>query len=462
MCHIGFRCLLVSTCVLFLAWSEYSHSKDLYVSSAGEDTVSYEDNNIANPWRSITKGVYDLRAGDTLHIRGGEYKQMYPMRVRSDYDNRTYGGDPSFTMNAESGTAELPVTITGYADEKVIIDLEGVNAFIHLDNRSHWVFENLRFINGQVVFYVGQNSPSTHNIFRNLYVKNKYGGDNTGAIVLLNANAENTIIENNLLIGPGINDEIHLNTSLIYLKQVRNAKILNNEVRNAPIGIYYKHETKSVGDGPVDIEIAYNFIADTSRDAMSLNTNDARIHNNVLGLNNNSIATSNANGDPGGDRNLFENNTFYSGGLALLGSTQDNDVTPGSQNNIVRNNIFYEAGVKVHYFLSPAPHKTEFGFNLFATDGATHSENLNAYSLAEWKAHSGTGIGSIVGRPIFVTGNVSPRLAVDYELTPNSPGYNADSNGIDMGANVTLVGPSTLIYNPQPNPPSNVRVEVIN
>lgn len=437
--------------MLFVFITTTCHSSDLYVATNGDDVIPYDLNSIDNPWKSIAKGIYSLKAGDTLYIRGGNYTPPYPLRVRNDYDNKTYKGDPRFTMNAESGTKELPVTITAYNNEEVIVDLDISGKFISLDNKSYWTFENLNFINGGMTFFVGENHMTKNNVLRNLYIKSKYGGDNYAAIHLVNGNAEGTIIENNVLIGPGINKNIHLNTSLIYLKTIRQVKILNNEISNAPIGIYYKHITNMSGSSPIDIEIAYNLIKNTSRNAISLNANYAKVHNNIFGLNNSNVTTSNANGGPGGDNNTFENNTFYSGRLILRDDTEPGDQSPGSQNNTVTNNIFNSGGTETHYYNNSTPHNTKFSYNMYLDGQQTHFEAGISYNLNDWITHSGTGIGSIVGTPLFAGGE-APKNISDYALTPESQGYNADSRGNDMGANTDFVGSSISVSTNAPSP----------
>ena len=335
-----FKAFTLSICALIACFSITSSAKELYVSPSGDDSVSYSENSNSSPWKTIAKGVYSIRAGDTLHIRGGNYAPFKAMRVRSDYDNQTYDGIINLSMDAESGTKDQPVLITAYENETVIIDLINAETFIHLDNKSYWSFEDLTFINGGKVFVVGQNNAAEHNSFRNLNITGALGGDNFGAIKLVNGNSEHTTIENNVIKGPGHSDQIHQNTSAIYLKSLNNVHIKNNVLSNAPIGIYYKHRTTESLAEDIDIQIDGNFIYNTPRSSMELNSNYATISNNIIGKNTGDIRLSNANGSPGGDYNVIDHNTFSGGSLNLSGKTQLGDPIPGAIGNKVFNNIF--------------------------------------------------------------------------------------------------------------------------
>jgi hypothetical protein len=72
-----------------------------YVSTTGNDESA---GTFENPWRTISYGITQLTAGDTLYIRGGTY-------VESIEENT-------------SGTAVNPITISGYNGETAIIDGE--------------------------------------------------------------------------------------------------------------------------------------------------------------------------------------------------------------------------------------------------------------------------------------------------------------------------------------------------
>jgi parallel beta-helix repeat protein len=70
-----------------------------YVSPSGSDGNA---GTLASPWRSINTAVANLKAGDTLYVRGGTYVEVININV--------------------SGTAAAPINITSYPNEFPVID----------------------------------------------------------------------------------------------------------------------------------------------------------------------------------------------------------------------------------------------------------------------------------------------------------------------------------------------------
>jgi parallel beta-helix repeat protein len=73
-----------------------------YVSTTGSDTNA---GSILLPWKTVDYAVGELKAGDKLYLRGGVYDQTISIRV--------------------NGTAQSPITISGYPNETVILDGKG-------------------------------------------------------------------------------------------------------------------------------------------------------------------------------------------------------------------------------------------------------------------------------------------------------------------------------------------------
>jgi len=427
-----------------LAISSNTNAKDLYVSPTGDDSVAYSANSISSPWKTLDYSLYSLQAGDTLNIRGGAYKQSSVISMK---------------LKGKSGTADKPVVVTGYQDEKVVIDVGIPKMFVDLDNKSYWTFKNLEIINSGAAFRVGYDVTSYHNTFENLIIRASYGGDNSANIQLISGRADYTVIKNNILQGPGVGSGIHLNTGVIFAKTVNHLRIENNEIYNAPIGIYFKHSNDQFNSsGAIDIQIKNNYIHDTSRNSMQLNSNYAQIVNNLLGRNNSSILVNDANGDPGGDYNTFRKNTFFSGNLVLSSQTQGGDQVPGAIGNKLFNNLFVKAPVYAHRY-SSVLHQTVSNYNYYPSPVA-YKENRVDYSLSAWKTHSGQDVNSVTGQVIFVGGS-TPDSIPGFVLGPSSAGYKAGSDGKDMGADVSLVGPASstttrslpIQQQSPPNPP---------
>lgn len=409
-------------------------AKDLYVSQSGNNNVSYANNSETTPWQTIEHGIYNLQAGDTLYIRGGVYVQNYPICVRDDAHKDQDGGNPSETVQSQSGTAANPVRVTSYPGEAVIIDLANVNRFIDLDRKDYWEFSNLEFVNALNVFWVG-NTSAQHNTIRNNRIVMNRGGDNAAAISLYSPNSLHHVVDGNEIVGPGSN--VHLNTGTIFMTRLTSAKILNNRLSNAPIGIHYKHGTEPGDYSSIDLEIAYNYIEGMSRNAMLLNINYANIHDNILGPNNNPINVSAGNGTAGGDFNIFNHNTFFNTTLNLqdVGNTGNTGFS-GAYGNVLTNNVFMNQTV-IHRY-AQQQHNTSLDYNLHPQSTAV-SEYGNDYGLSAWRSHYGGSVNSTAGSPVFA-GGAQPATIDDYRLSAGSPGVGAASDGTDLGARVDLFG----------------------
>jgi hypothetical protein len=446
----------LAICSILIFTGQPAFGKDLYVATIGNDSVSYSENSISSPWRSLGHAIYSLSAGDTLHIRSGTYTPHYPLLVRSDYANRTYGGDPSLTMMAESGTLDAPVIIQSYEGEDVVVDLQNSNSptFIVIDNKNNWTFKDFSVINAGSAFVVGLQAAATGIIFDGLEIRSVVGGDNSANIKINSGDAENITIKNSTLIGPGLAPDIHLNTAVIYARRLRQLDISNNHISNAPIGIYYKHRPED-GIENISIKIEKNIIDNTSRASAQLETVKATISNNIITPNNAPFNLNNAAGAPGGDYNYLTHNTFGVS-VNLRWDTQDGDPTPGAIGNTLENNIFLSE-LYMHWY-SDIPHKTTSDFNLYASEFAT-GENRKQYRLNEWQYHARLDYNSIEGKPVF-SGFLDSNPE-HYRLLNSSPGYRAANDKTDIGVDPSEVGPGEryAAEMASPKPPSVITVQ---
>jgi len=426
-----------------------ANAKDLYVATTGSDAVSYANNSLSTPWKTFTHGAYNLKAGDHLWIRGGTYAPTYPLWLADDYTNKANGGDPNETMNSQSGTASAPVIIENYNGETPIIDVANVSqgTFINLDNKSYWTFRGLKLINTQQAFLVGEDRPSTNNTFENLTITANRGGDNQGGIAVYNGNGEYTTIRNNVITGPGTGSSFHQNTNCIYIRKINHAKILNNTLSNAPIGVLFKHRNMGTTQAEVDIEFAYNYITNTSYSAFEYNGNFTYIHDNIFGANNANIHFAEANGGAGGDYNVIEHNTFVSNKLVLDSSPESTDPWPGAIGNTFKNNIFVNK-LEIHLYKSYTD-STIWGANMFPSSSSitTYGGTITVPS------------GSVTGTPTF-TGGTTPTTIAGFTLASSSIGKSKASDGADLGARIDLFGtPGSTTASP-PMAPSGLRVIV--
>ncbi len=98
-----------------------------YVSPRGSDTAS---GRINSPWRTVQKSIERLKAGQTLYLRAGQYREGLDIRV--------------------SGAANRPLAIAGYPGEKAVLDGTGLNWKYGVEMHgavAHVILQNLAIRN---------------------------------------------------------------------------------------------------------------------------------------------------------------------------------------------------------------------------------------------------------------------------------------------------------------------------
>lgn len=407
---------------LFFKSSNISLATDFYASPIGNGDAS-----LASP-SNIETALSMMSAGDCLYLLEGEYRNYYQNYEKWAIINI----DNFFSFNDPKPSELSPVVIKSYPGANVKVIGDGARSVVvEIESEDNIIIENINFEKGSI--RVGNNGTANNITIRNNTFLEHLSGDNNGAII--GSGDDGLTISNNQIIGPGLGSEgVHLNTNGIYIsRDLPNLKVLNNEISNVPIGIYYKHANQQMD---LDMEIAYNYIHDTDRNSMQLNSNYANIHDNLLGKNNADVSVNEANGVPGGDHNIIEHNTFYLSSMILNASTQDGDPLPGAIENILKNNLFTEAPI-LHPYSSLA-HNTTLNHNMYPLSNVV-IEFGNSYGLTEWQNYYGQDIGSISNSPVFIGGEFFSTVA-DFALTGGSAGKNIASDGKDMGADIALVG----------------------
>jgi hypothetical protein len=420
-----------------------------YVSLTGSDSSS-TPNNPNTPWLTIEKGVYNLNANDTLLIRGGTYNLDFLLHLRGTFYSQTYGGNPSATVNSQTGTASQPITVRNYPGERVIINCANTvgvsgggttnNMFMMLEGKQYWRFHGLEFANTSVAFQLGTNVDSSNNTIQWCTINQEYGGDNSGAIKINGGTLSNyTTIQYNTFNGPGSNASgIHNNTGNIVAFRVGKLVIRNNIMSNSPCGIYFKHANES-NLSNTDITISGNYIKDTDRFASFFNTNYANIINNIF-ASNVSLVINESNGVAGGDYNDIQYNTIANN-ITLLWATDPDDppAANGAIGNIVKNNIILGT-TEIHRYNS-APHFTTTNYNGY---GGAIWNNSISYTLSGWQTFYGQDASSVNGAIVF-SGGTYPSSISGFKLDSSSIGVSAAENGSDMGVNTANVGiPNTI------------------
>jgi hypothetical protein len=411
---------LICLCII-LGCSGLAGATNYYVAPAASGGSDSNPGTIGSPWATPLKAWTMANAGDTVYFRAGSYA------INTQINTRFIG---------YNGTADNPIVFQNYPSEAVTFTstLTGVVYYIE---KSYNYVQGINFVGAATWFRVADQTNATYFKASNCTATMSYGADNCG-FVDLSCRAIGSIVENCRIIGPGRGSDIHHNTGGIMLA-TNGVKLLHNEISNMPVGIYFKWPNDVSSSTTTGIEIAYNYIHDTGRNAMAFNCNYAYIHDNVIGPNNESVEVNAYFGETSGDFNIFEHNTFYDtqANLNLTGSTAAGDPYPGAIGNTVKNSLFCTY-ILEHWYYS-VPSQTVSDWNLYRTGNAV-GENLIYYTLSAWKVHyPGTDAHSIAGAPIFV-GGATPTTLAGFALAANSPGKNAASDGKDMGADISMVG----------------------
>lgn len=302
--------------------------RSLYVSGTGNDASA---GTIDAPWLTLRHAVGQLRAGDTLNIRGGTYREQLL--------------EVGFGAGGSSWTS--PITIAGYPGETV----------------------TLRPVTGQGNVVRFQDGAVSYVVLERLVLDGiSAGGGEGGAVVYLGptshhirlSNVEITNGDGNGLLGAGNRHEF------INLNVHRNGLFPGYTNSN---GMYLTTSDSTVDGGDFHDNEAYGirvFDSDTTRSANNNTIRRARVYGNGFGvaLNATSVTSSGGGGIVMGDTgNVVDSSQVYGNynGISVFGfkpasaiQIRNNtvygnvtfgiDIQSGARNTEVMNNSVYANG----------------------------------------------------------------------------------------------------------------------
>lgn len=122
---------------------------DLYVAPDGSDEG---DGTLESPFASIGHAVSVVRPGQAIAVRGGTYRPSERLRLTTD------------------GTEQAPITLSGYRDERAVLDLGGVagDGFPLAQEADHWTVQALEITGSRNHGYVCESCVGA--VFRDLSV----------------------------------------------------------------------------------------------------------------------------------------------------------------------------------------------------------------------------------------------------------------------------------------------------
>jgi hypothetical protein len=396
MLKLRFIKLIQLLSIISLFCANMAFAKDLFVSTTGSDSAAYANNDINNQWLTPKKAWEEALAGDIVYFRVGTYTITSTINTR--------------LLSSADGTAENPITFKNYNNETVTFssNLEEVFAI----QKSYNYISGFNFTGtAGTWFSIGEDDSTSYTKIEYCYadMSNGTGGDNWG-FVRVRPGAPNTTVRYCTVIGPGF--LVHANTNCLYVAQAVGVQFLNNNLSNAPIGIYFKHANGFATDGG---DISYNYITNTQRYSIFTNSNNATFEHNIIGDNNAKVRFNEANGAAGGDNNTWDHNTILATDLQL------NNDDGGPDNNIFTNNIIYS------YTIEDQADGNVWNYNLQVTDPTIGANDIS---------------GSYISGLSRYIGGTSPSTIAGFVLANGSRGKNAATDGNDVGADVSKVGSS--------------------
>jgi hypothetical protein len=436
-----------------------------YVSPSGSASWAQATNS-GTPC-SISTAMSNAIAGDTVYFRGGTY-------IAGQSNNNSNLG---YWNPSNSGTASSPITFKAYPGETPIMDayVSGTYVSRALGNG----YKNYIIFDG---FTLKGNNGATYGslVIAGTDMSNKSNGCVVRNCTFIGASTDATTTDN--VTGLALQDSINTvvekckfsrynhrtdyhNTSAIKMYHNDYTTIQNCEIYDSTVGIYDKSTNQYS-------TYRYNYIHDCARAAIEVtafaaganyNCRNGQIYHNVFSRNGYVTILLEVNDTADTNDWKIYNNTFYN-------NSQTNRIISLSTgtNRIFYNNIIignttdgmlrfvgtYSIFVCDHNQFGPSY------FNVLAGSRYT--------TLSSWKA-SGALIGganpetgSLASDPRFVNSSGSMSTLDDFRLASNSPCKGAGREGVDMGANISLVGVGSSPDTIPPAKPTGISVQVIN
>jgi len=445
--------------VLNLATTQVSRPSDrtYFVAPSGDDRGR---GSLARPWQTIGKANRELRAGDTLYIREGEYDEII---------EPYHSGEPG-----------KPITYRNYEDERVVIrgkSGEPILVAIGLSINgpsgpdSYVVIDGLTITYGhdiqdkRFVWVIIRGSDSQYNEIRNLTIirpgdpiDNFNAGWQEFGIVL--DGAKNNLIESNHIQGVRIGLQVKRGAQFNQIRGNRITRTYQSAiVVSSSLGIIQGTlienntlERSAIEDG---IQFEQNFGApDKTTDISNFGT---IIRNNIIRNN-----AENAIDLKGAAHVVIEGNIIYGtigsndGSLDGWNRNSHTTITRGAstatRDVIIRNNVLYDNANGVRVFEGWKIYNNTFVANNRDYTGA-NSTYTNNNSPVFWGIYQPEGAVYAIKNNIIVGHHGAPlklrsghTFDIDYNLYDRESG--PTSNSVDL---VDVRGPSWYISYPLPD-----------
>lgn len=287
-----------------------------------------------------------LSAGDYLYLFGGVYKDYFESNGNSYLININKYVNFSDPQPTESS----PVTISGYANEEVIIQGDLNNECILVDGVSHVVFQKI------IVEYcfskgmrIGSDVPETDIRLNNMEFRNIEYYDDSGFIYV--HSYTNVVIENSKFHDYIPKPVTNQTGSYIKLYRAIDVTVRNNDFFGVGSGIYYKHgEASALAGGYTHFH--NNTFRNLSGYGISTNQNRTEIYSNLFMDNEGVLVHQEDGSTPPFTRDVdIHNNTFIDSGVVLRSGSNDGSYMGatglGAKYARVTNNLFVNSQYEI-------------------------------------------------------------------------------------------------------------------
>jgi hypothetical protein len=237
-----------------------STNRTFYVSPSGNDAGAGTQ---GDPWRTLSSSMRKLKAGDTLLVRGGQYREKVEVRGES-----VPRGRPDARITVRAAPGENPV----------------VKGFFWVSNTDYWTFDNI-----DVTWDEVNTNPQQHmvRLWKGtgwVWENSELYGARGYSALLVDGGATDWVVRRNY-----IHDTARANGSgqdhLIYVAEGSNGIVERNLLVNAPNGRGVKLGTSVTGKRlPTNVIVRYNTIVNSGSGNIGI-SNDANgnsVHRNIL------------------------------------------------------------------------------------------------------------------------------------------------------------------------------------
>ncbi|MDS0526032.1 right-handed parallel beta-helix repeat-containing protein [Clostridium sp. SHJSY1] len=441
MSFFALLCFFTSLPLIFESKVAKAASTTYYVSStSGNDS---NNGSVNTPWKTIQKAVNTVKAGDTVIVRGGTYKEKVSMKTSGtanayitfkNYDGETpiIDGTGQTTSNDDSKNSLIYIQdknyikIIGFDISNFVTTTESVPAGIRITGSSKNIEIKNCKVHGIKTTYSGSNKN------RNAHAIAAYGTNGTSSL-------DGLIIDNCEVY----DCQLGQSESVVLNGNVTNFKVTNNKV----------HDNDNIG---IDF-IGYEGTASQNDYARNGICSGNQVWN-ISSKTNKTYPDTCAGAIyvDGGSSITIERNKIWSSDIGIETASEHKD--KATDNILVRNNLIYNCGVYgISIGGSGETNGKATNIKIFNNTAYNNDVNMNIQNYCQYNSN-------VIKNNIFYKGssiyegdktnlNISNNITTDPKFVNPGVDFNLQtvSSAINSGLNDSNIGMADLYGNPRVN-----------